>query len=183
MERLGDLCVLCAHRSGPLGVAGVNAQVEAWLSEGESPVIPKRADRLGWYAGQPLLVTENDHAAGLMNGEVGVVAREPEPGGALRAYFSDGRGGLRKLPLARLPQHVTHFAMTIHKSQGSQYRHAIVVLPQQPSPIVTRELLYTGLTRASAQATVIGPVEVIRAAVATRVQRASGLGEKLWFPP
>lgn len=180
LERLGDLCVLCAHRVGPLGVAGVNAQVEDWLAAGEPGVIPKRSERQGWYAGQPLLVTENDYGAGLMNGEVGVVAREPGPDGALRAWFGDGRGGVRPVPLARLPQHVTNFAMTIHKSQGSQYRHAIVVLPQRPSPIVTRELLYTGLTRASAQATIIGPPEVIRAAVATRVQRASGLGDKLW---
>ena len=178
LQRLGELGVLCAHRSGPLGVAGVNVQVESWLAEAGH--IPPRPQRQAWYAGQPLLVTENDYALGLMNGEVGVVARDPDAELALRAFFSDGRGGIRAVPLARLPQHVTNFAMTIHKSQGSQYRHVIVVLPARPSPIVTRELLYTGLTRASDHATVVGPAEVIRVAVATRVQRASGLGEKLW---
>lgn len=181
LQRLGELCVLCAHRSGPLGVAGVNAQVESWLADAGH--IPARAQRQAWYAGQPLLVTENDYAIDLMNGEVGVVARDPDADLRLRAFFADGRGDIRAIPLARLPQHVTNFAMTIHKSQGSQYRHAIVVLPARASPIVTRELLYTGLTRASHRATVIGPAEVIRVAVATRVQRASGLGEKLWGTP
>ena len=186
LDRIGDMGVLCAHRNGRFGVAEVNAQIESWLAEGDSPLVPPGKDRKTWYAGQPILVRENDYGVGLMNGDVGVIAHDaqasqPTEGQPpLRAFFADGPMGVRSLPLTRLPACATNYAMTIHKSQGSQYQHVFVVLPAKPSPIVTRELVYTGLTRASLRVTVVAPVEVLRHAVATRVTRASGLAEKLW---
>jgi exodeoxyribonuclease V alpha subunit len=182
LAALRGLCVLCAHRQGELGVQGVNQRVEAALLDrapagggghGRAPAV--RAP----YAGRPILVRENDYTMGLMNGDLGIVAHDPGRDGELRAFFPDGDGTVRSLPLVRLPAHDTNFAMTIHKSQGSQVDHAVVVLPSSASAILTRELLYTGLTRAQRHVTVVATAQAVRRAAAARVQRASGLAEKL----
>jgi len=168
-----ELQVLCAHRAGPLGVAGWNAAVERRLRAGGAP---------GWYPGRPVMVTRNTPALDLFNGDVGVVvtadAVGPDRQPRLEAAFPHGRD-VRRVPVTRLDEVATVHAMTIHKSQGSEVRHAVVVLPERPGRLVSRELFYTGVTRAIDRVTVVGTREVIAAAVARPIRRASGLADRL----
>ncbi|MGH3370275.1 MAG: ATP-binding domain-containing protein, partial [Nocardioidaceae bacterium] len=129
-----------------------------------------------WYAGQPLLVTENDYGLGLFNGDTGVVVAA---GDRLTAVF-ERRGELFEVSPSRLQEVETVHAMTVHKSQGSQFDAVAVLLPDPSSAILTTELLYTAVTRARARLTVAGPEESIRAALARPVARASGLADRLW---
>jgi exodeoxyribonuclease V alpha subunit len=169
LAALGGFRLLCAHRRGPLGVANWTARIERWLAE--------EADSFGagegWYVGRPLLVTENDYELQLYNGDTGVVLE----GGM--AAFARGTG-VALHSVAKLGSVETAHAMTIHKSQGSQFRTAAVLLPEPGSRILTRELLYTAATRAQAQLVLAGTEEAVRAAVARPVARASGLGWRLW---
>jgi exodeoxyribonuclease V alpha subunit len=172
LEALGAFRLLCAHRRGPYGVAVWAARVESWLAgtiEGFDAEQP-------WYAGRPLLVTENDYELDLYNGDTGVVVAQPD--GRLSAAF-ERRGDLLEYSPARLGAVDTVYAMTIHKSQGSQFDTAAVLLPQPDSRLLSRELLYTALTRARRRLIVAGTEEAIRAAVARPIARASGLGERL----
>ncbi len=162
-----SLQVLCAHRAGPTGVAGWNATVERRL--GIRP-----GDE--WYAGRPVMATRNNRALGLFNGDVGIVTRTDS--NRLEAIFGQP-GSLLRLPVVRLEDVETVHAVTIHKSQGSEYGHAIVVLPDADSRLQTRELLYTGVTRAIERVTVVGSQAAIEAAVRRRIRRASGLASRL----
>ncbi len=167
-----EIRVLCAHRRGSFGVATWVPRIEAWLD------LPQRSRGRGvaWQVGTPVLVTQNDHQLRIYNGDVGVVvATEDGP----RVAFPRAEGP-RLVPPGRLEALEPVHAMTIHKSQGSQFGHAVVVLPTPESRILTRELLYTGVTRARRQATVIGSEAAVRAAVERVVQRASGLRDRLW---
>ncbi len=172
IDALGAFRVLCAHRRGPHGVAAWAARIEARLArdvdglEGE------------WYAGRPLLATANDYGIGLFNGDTGVVV---ERHGLVAAFERGGR--VLEIAPTRLGAVETVFAMTVHKSQGSQFDTAAVVLPPPSSRLLTRELLYTAVTRARTRLIVAGTEEAIRAAVARPVARASGLRERMWIPP
>jgi len=166
--------LLCAHRRGPYGVAAWRRDVERRLGE----VVPGFAP-YGWFAGRPLLVTENDRQLQLYNGDTGVVVAA---GDGLRCAF-ERRGEVVHVAPSRLAAVETLYAMTIHKSQGSQFGEVIVVLPDEASPILTRELLYTAVTRAQRSVTVVGTEAAVRAAVARPVQRASGLRDRLWGAP
>ncbi|MGH9178837.1 MAG: ATP-binding domain-containing protein, partial [Acidimicrobiales bacterium] len=170
----GALRVLCAHRQGPYGVTTWTSAAERWLRAALPGYGPGPAGR--WYAGQPLLVTENDYGLGLFNGDTGVVVAA---GGRLVAVF-ERRGELFEVSPARLQEVETVHAMTVHKSQGSQFDAVVVLLPDPNSPILTREVLYTAITRAQRRLTVAGPEESIRAAIARPVARASGLADRLW---
>lgn len=169
LNNLLALRVLCAHRRGALGVEGMNAAILEALRE--KKIVTGRS---AFFHGRVVMITENDRSQNLFNGDIGIVR---EVKGETRVYFESALDG--KSP-ARLPAHETAFAMTIHKSQGSEFDHAIVVLPDEPSKIVTRELLYTGITRAKQKVTVVGNDEVLRAAVHERIIRASGLEDWLW---
>jgi exodeoxyribonuclease V alpha subunit len=120
------------------------------------------------------MITRNDHAQGLWNGDVGVAL--PADDGNLRVWFEGGRA----VSPVRLPAHETVWAMTVHKSQGSEFDDVVLVLPPRPSRVTTRELLYTGLTRARRHVAVWGTEAVFGTAVATRLDRASGLRDALW---
>lgn len=177
LDAIDEFRVLAAHREGAYGVAGLNAAVVgALVSKG---TITRDAAARTWYHGQPVLVTENDDALDLHNGDVGVVLRDGSAG-SLRVWFRAADGTARGIAPARLPAHEPVFATTVHKAQGSQFRHVVLVLPPSPSPVLTRELLYTGVTRARRRVTVVGSIATIRAAVAARVRRAGGLREALW---
>jgi exodeoxyribonuclease V alpha subunit len=165
--------VLCAHRRGPYGVSEWTAHVERWLAA----AIPGYGAAGDWYVGRPLLVTENDYALRLYNGDTGVIVHEA--GGTPTAAFERGVELVRVSP-RRLAAVDTVHAMTIHKSQGSQFAAVAVILPEADSPILTRELLYTAVTRAQTELTVVGTEESIRAAVARPITRASGLRRRLW---
>ncbi|HET7486689.1 MAG TPA: exodeoxyribonuclease V subunit alpha [Acidimicrobiales bacterium] len=177
LHALGGLRVLCAHRRGPYGVDTWTAVAERWLRDADPTYGAAPGGR--WYAGQPLLVTENDYALRLFNGDTGVVVAR---GDRLTAVF-ERRGQLFEVSPARLQAVETVHAMTVHKSQGSQFDEVAVLLPEPGSPILTRELLYTAVTRARRRLTVAGPESSIRAAVAHPVARASGLARRLWSPP
>ncbi len=170
---LGGFRILCAHRRGPYGVASWSARVEGWLQD----VVAEFSATERWYVGRPLLVTQNDPELDLANGDTGVIVRTGE--GRVLAAF-ERRGELALLSPSRLGAVDTVYAMTIHKSQGSQFGTAVVLLPEPDSRILTRELLYTAVTRAQRRLILVGPEETIRAAVDRRVARASGLATRLW---
>ena len=183
LDLLDRFRFLCAHREGPGGVATLNRWVEAAL---------RRAGRIdasgAWYAGRPVIVTENDYQVELFNGDVGVIAPSGDDAGgthdappALVAHFRTAEPGkLRQLSPGRLPPHDTVFAMSVHKAQGSELAEVALVLPPEVSPVLTRELVYTAITRARERVRIYGSEKVLRAAIAVPVQRASGLREALW---
>ncbi len=173
LDGLGGFRLLCAHRRGASGVAGWSARVEGWLAAELPEFDPD--DR--WYPGRPLLVTENDYELGLYNGDTGVIVARPD--GSVAAAF-ERRGELVEFSPTRLGHVDTVYAMTIHKSQGSQFGVAAVLLPDPGSRILTRELLYTAVTRARHRLIVAGSEASIRAAVDRPIARASGLRRRLW---
>jgi exodeoxyribonuclease V alpha subunit len=166
LARLEEHRLLCAHREGPSGVRQWDALARAWAG----------APAEEWYPGQPLLVTANDHEAKVYNGDTGVVV--DVGGGELRAAFLRGSTPML-LPPALLAAVETVHAMTIHRSQGSQYGTVSVVLPPVESSLLTRELLYTAVTRARSHVRVLGSEEALRAGVGRRVLRASGLQRRV----
>ncbi|HEY1518890.1 MAG TPA: exodeoxyribonuclease V subunit alpha [Solirubrobacteraceae bacterium] len=170
LSALGGFRLLCAHRRGPYGVSDWTSRVQGWLA-GEIEDVERRD-----YVGRPLLVTENDYELGLYNGDTGVIVQ----GAGERPTAAFERGGelLRFSPL-RLGAVETVYAMTVHKSQGSQFDTAAVLLPPESSRILTRELLYTAVTRARTELILVGTEAAVRRAVERPVARASGLGERL----
>lgn len=167
--------LLCAHREGPAGAGHWNRQVERWLAEASGRPLGSAWGEQ-WYAGRPVIVTANDHTLGLFNGDTGVAVAQ---GDRLRLAFA----GTGDVPLTLTPARVsdleTMHALTVHKSQGSQAREVTMVLPGADSPLLTRELLYTGITRAQSRVLVLGSPDAIRRAVLTPARRASGLRERL----
>lgn len=163
--------LLCAHRDGPYGVAHWNRLTERLLVDrADDPTIWQE-----WYAGRPLLVTANDYGLGLFNGDTGVVVRA---GDRLRAVIA-GVGTHTELATSRLGAVDTLHAMTIHKSQGSQVDEVTLLLPPEDSPLLTRELFYTAVTRAKERVHVVGTPASVAAAVHRRAQRATGLQRRL----
>ena len=160
--------VLCAHREGPYGVTHWSTLIEGWTEH----LITRPTPGNPWYVGRPLLVTANDYTTELYNGDTGVIIAQPN--GDLRAAFPRG-GAYVLLPPARLDTVQTLHAMTIHRGQGSQFDTVTVILPPSDSPLLTRELLYTAVTRAKKRIRIIGTEEAVRAGVQRQVRRASGL--------
>jgi exodeoxyribonuclease V alpha subunit len=173
LDALGSFRILCAHRRGPYGVATWTARMEGWLAAELAGLDPE--DR--WYIGRPLLVNENDYELRLNNGDTGVVVSVGD--GRVAAAFARGEETIEHSP-SRLGAVDTVYAMTVHKSQGSQFHSAAVLLPSSESRILTRELLYTAATRAQRRLILAGTEESVRAAVSRPVARASGLGRRLW---
>lgn len=167
--------ILCALREGPFGARAVNRLIERIFREqrfirGEGP----------WYRGRPVLVTRNDYSLHLYNGDVGIALPDPGAGGALRVFFQAPDGALRAVHPVRLPEHETVYALTVHKSQGSEFDRVLFVLPDRDAPVLTRELIYTAITRARERVEVWGGNEVFRAAVSRSTFRLSGLRDALW---
>lgn len=175
LSALSRFRLLCAHRRGPHGVSEWSSRVQAWLTEEVRDLDLEQRD----YVGRPLLVTANDYELGLYNGDTGVIVQGP--GEHQSAVFERGDELLRFSPL-QLGDVETVYTMTIHKSQGSQFEVAAVVLPPADSRILTRELLYTAVTRAREELILLGTEETVRAAVNRPVARASGLRERLSAP-
>jgi exodeoxyribonuclease V alpha subunit len=167
--------VICAHRRGSYGVDALNELVRAQLAR--EGLVSSRGE---WYEGRPVMISRNDYHLGLFNGDIGLTVAERDTG-QLRVHFLTANGeATRSFHPARLPAHETAFALTVHKSQGSEFDEVLFLLPRQISPIVSRELLYTGVTRARRRVTLVGSAAVIREAVDRRVRRASGLRAALW---
>ena len=165
--------VLSAHRRGPFGVETMNEWIAEYLRK--LGLLEANGD---YYEGRPIIVTANDHPIELYNGDVGVIGREADDD-PLAARFP-AAGGRRTVPLALLPPHETAFAMSVHKAQGSEFDEVLLLLGERPSPILTRELVYTAVTRARRRVRICGSKEILGAAIAARVERASGLRERLW---
>ena len=165
LKSFNEFSVLCAVREGPFGVTQLNAHIEKSLGFTAS----------AWYVGRPVMVTRNDYALELMNGDVGICL--PGPDGILRVAFPSLGGNVRWIVPSRLDTVETVFAMTVHKSQGSEFHHVLLVVPAHDSPVLTRELVYTGLTRAKENLTLWAPrPEVLLQACSRRVLRSGGLG-------
>lgn len=167
IEALGAHRLLCAHRTGPYGVTTWGAAVERLQRAAAGQLSGDE-----WYSGRPLLATRNLPELGISNGDTGVVIAT---GRGRRAAMSNHR----TYPAYALEGVETMYAMTVHKSQGSQFERVTLVLPPPGSPLLTRGLLYTAVTRARTGVRIIGPASSVRAAVTTEAQRASGLTERL----
>ncbi|GAB4169698.1 MAG: exodeoxyribonuclease V subunit alpha [Wenzhouxiangellaceae bacterium] len=183
LDRLAQFQVLCALRNGPWGATGLNRLIEERLAG----VGRHRADADCWYHGRPVIVTRNDYATGLMNGDIGLCLELPghdrshAPGGrSLQVVFGRVDGSLRYLSPARVGDCESAWALTVHKAQGSEFGHAVLVLPDHPSRVLTRELVYTGLTRSRERFTLVcADRAVLAGAIECRTERAAALAERL----
>lgn len=167
--------LLCAVREGSTGVAGLNLSIEQALRKRGflDPVYNNET----WYIGRPIMITRNDSVLGLYNGDIGITLGDKS--GDLRVWFRHADGQLQSVHPSRLPSHETSWAMTVHKSQGSEFVHTALVLPFSYTPILTRELLYTAITRACNRLSLYGDSAIILQAVSQRTRRRSGLAARL----
>ncbi|PXY00224.1 exodeoxyribonuclease V subunit alpha [Halomonas sp. LBP4] len=183
LEAHGRFQLLCALRRGPWGIEGLNPRIGQALRRARLIAASDHELESGWFEGRPVLVTRNDYGLGLMNGDIGITLALPDarqPGRTLlRVAFpaSDGSGQIKWVLPSRLQAVETVFAMTVHKSQGSEFTHTALLLPDAPNPILTRELVYTGITRARDWLTVVETGRgMLDEAVTREVLRVSGLG-------
>jgi len=179
-ERIGRISrekILCALKIGPYGADSINRFAETELRK--AGII--NTGTFDWYKGRPVLITENDYLLSLYNGDIGIALPDITNGSEeLFVYFQDPASGVRAIPPYRLPAHETVYAMTVHKSQGSEFDHVILVLPDQETPVLTRELLYTAVTRARKTVTIYGTEQMLRTTIANKIERVSGLRDALW---
>jgi exodeoxyribonuclease V alpha subunit len=172
LQALDEFRVLSALRRGRYGVENLNRLIEQLFNEQGLINLSFR-----WYHRRPILITCNDYNLNLFNGDVGVIFWEHNE---IKAFFRDENNSIRSFYPNRLPEHETVYAMTIHKSQGSEFEKVLLLLPDQDSPLLTRELIYTGITRAKQAVEVRGKEAIFRNAVQQRIQRNSGLKAALW---
>lgn len=174
LMKLNNLRVLCAIREGEQGLHATNRKIEKYLSD--KGLISLKGD---FYINRPIIITSNNYALGLFNGDVGMI--RPDEKGVLKAWFEDSQGNLKALTPGLITQVETVFAMTIHKSQGSEFNQVFVVLPQTENiAILTRELLYTAVTRAKSKVFIQGTKAVIVKTADGQVQRASGIAQRFF---
>jgi len=173
LARFDRFRIMCALREGPFGVQALNGLVERILAAEE------RIVKTGpWYHGRPVMITRNNYQLGLFNGDIGI-AFMPEKGAPLRVYFAGHEKGLLDFSPEQMPLHETAFATTVHKAQGTEFDRALLLLPDHASPLLTRELVYTGITRVRSRIDVWADPAVLRAAISTRIERSSGLLDAL----
>lgn len=167
--------LLCALRDGPFGVAGLNLRIEQALLR--AGLIRRGNPQQRWYAGRPVMIERNDAVLGLFNGDIGIAL--PNAQGELRVCFQLPDGSIKSVSPSRLPPHDTAYAMTVHKSQGSEFDHTALALPNHFLPVLSRELVYTAITRARERLSIYAEPGVLGQAVMTRTQRFSGLAERI----
>ena len=165
--------ILCAPKRGPVGFESINDQIERRLRSMHA--IPNAVTD---YNGRPFVLTANDHELEVYNGDIGVIAID-ETSGMSRAYLESGDSDVRRIALSRLPARQTAYALSVHKSQGSEYDEVMVYLPRSDSPLLCRELLYTAVSRARTKVTIVGSSDQISIAINQRSARASGLGRAI----
>lgn len=167
LQAFNQIRLLCALHDGPWGINGMNQAIGQRLqTQGR---LQMTAD---WFAGRPVMITENDYGLGLYNGDIGIAASDGE---RLRVWFVLPDGKAHGFLPSRLPAHDTAWAMTVHKSQGSEFTHTLLLLPPETNPLLTRELLYTGITRAREQLDLFATPEVLALMVRKQTERYSGL--------
>jgi len=168
--------ILCALRQGDYGLHELNQLVENGLHQ--AGLIDK-SER--YYHGRPVMVQSNDYHLQLYNGDIGICLRDPNAENRIRVFFQDAEGQLRAILPSRLPAHESAYVMTVHKSQGSEFERCLMILPDKEAPVITRELIYTGVTRAKQQIEIwCGDVEVLHQGIGKQVERESGLYSTLW---
>jgi exodeoxyribonuclease V alpha subunit len=165
--------VLCAMHAGPRGVEAINNIIEARLTR-LGHIQPRQL----WYRGRPILITRNDPGTRLYNGDTGLIW--PDANGHMMAWFPDSDTGVRAIAPGRLPAHQTCYAMTVHKTQGSEFTRVLLVLPEAPHSLLSRDLLYTGITRARRVGEIYADTAALQFACETRRERVSGLRGWLW---
>lgn len=176
LQKFNQYRLLAALRDGPFGVVGLNEKLEKLFHR--QGLINRPYNLLNkHYAGRPIMISRNDSPLGLFNGDIGIIL--PDEENALRAYFQFPDGTIRGVQPNRLPLHETAYVMTVHKSQGSEFTHTALVLPQVYSPVITRELVYTAITRAKKELSLYGSAKVLRRAIETPTKRRSGLAVQL----
>jgi len=166
--------ILCALRVGDWGTQRINAYVERILS-GAGLISPRGL----FYHGMPVMIIQNDYRLHLFNGDVGIILRDDEDNQELRAFFRNEQGKIRKITPVRLPQMETVWAMTVHKSQGSEYDRVLLILSDRDAPVLTRELIYTGITRTRQKVEIWAGKDVLAKAISRRISRQSGLSYAL----
>lgn len=169
IQAFNEYQLLCALREGPFGVGGLNERIEQVMLQKRKI---QRHSHSRWYEGRPVMIARNDSALGLFNGDIGIALDRSQ---GLRVWFAMPDGSIKSVQPSRLPEHETTWAMTVHKSQGSEFDHAALILPSQRSPVVTRELVYTAVTRARRRLSLYADERVLSGAIATRTERRSGL--------
>ncbi|WP_286239315.1 exodeoxyribonuclease V subunit alpha [Neptuniibacter halophilus] len=172
LQILAGMQLLCALREGPYGVSGLNQRIRQGLAERGLV-----AAEGSWYAGRPVMISRNDPALELFNGDIGVAVEDED--GELMVWFEQN-GEPRPIRPSRLPEHDTVYAMTVHKSQGSEFDNVVLLLPPQEAPVLSRELLYTGITRAKKQLFLYATESALTSATQRRTERAGGLAVRLW---
>ncbi|WP_319555170.1 exodeoxyribonuclease V subunit alpha [uncultured Vibrio sp.] len=176
LDTFNQCRLLCAVREGDFGVAGLNQRIEKALAARK---LIQVQDEI-WYHGRPVMVTRNDHGLGLYNGDIGICMlddSEEEP--RLKVFFELPDGSVKSVLPSRVPEHETAYAMTIHKSQGSEFDYTLMILPPDFSPILTRELIYTGITRAKKRLALYAELNVLKRGIKVKTTRASGLVQRL----
>jgi exodeoxyribonuclease V alpha subunit len=180
LELFNRFRILCAVKFGVLGVIEINRLTENILNRNDLIELDNLTT-YPWYRGRPVLISRNDYSLELFNGDIGITMPEPDSKTKdLYVYFSDISGKLRRFLPHRLPEHETAYAMTVHKSQGSEFEKVLLVLPDQDYPVLTRELLYTGITRAKSHISIWGKKEIIKTTILRKINRNSGLKDALW---
>ena len=175
----GTFRALCAVREGPRGMLALNERMTRHAREVLAPLeqVSSSDRRSPWFAGRPVIVLRNDPVLKLFNGDIGITL--PDENGTLMVVFPDAAGGFRCVAPVRMPEHQTAFAMTVHKAQGSEFDEVLVLLPQKRSPVLTRELLYTAVTRARQRVTLVCSADVLTAAIHSPTRRHTGLLARL----
>lgn len=175
LEQFNRFKVLCAVREGRYGVNALNYYIENIL-QAEGLIDKNRR----WYNKRPIIITRNDYKLGLFNGDIGIIMTAKDNPDQASAIFRASDGTLRSLAPIRLPEHETIYAVTVHKSQGSEFDRVLMVLPDRQSPVITRELLYTGITRAKSHIEIWCPEKIFAYGLSRITHRDSGLTDTLW---
>jgi len=180
LELFNRFKLLCALKVGPHGAYSLNRLAEEVLKK-EKLIRTEMSNDYPWYRGRPVLITKNDYSLGLFNGDMGITMPDPKEGGSdLYVFFPEASGEVKRYSPYRIKEHETAYAMTVHKSQGSEFDHVCLVFPDKDYPVLTRELVYTGITRARKSVLIWGSEDVLKSAVSRRIKRASGLNDTLW---
>ena len=177
LNQLAEFTILCALRRGPFGSETVNGLLGRMLRETGSI-----EDDGPYHAGEPVIIVRNDYNVGLFNGDLGIVLPDATSS-ELRVFFRGEDGDVLNFAPGRLPAHEPAFALTVHKSQGSEFRDALLILPERDAPVLTRELLYTGVTRVRETVEVWAAENILRQTIERRIERNSGLRDHLWKKP
>lgn len=176
MRRLFDLVILCAHRRGQWGSDTVGTLIEQAMKRR----FGERSEWAGLYHGKPIMILKNNYELNLFNGDIGIVRRDPETSQLLALFPDTNPGTYRTINVFRLPEFTSAHAFSVHKSQGSEFKHVIFIIPPDLTPVLSRELLYTAVTRARESIQIWGRAEIFSRAVTRQVRRFSGLRSALW---